>query len=228
MTYDNIVEGIFIKRINRFVAIVLINGKEETVHVKNTGRCKELLIHGTKIYLQKSNNENRKTKYSLISVYKGDILVNIDSQIPNYVVYESILDNKIEELKNVDFIKKEVTYGNSRLDIYYEKGNVKGYIEVKGVTLEKNKIAMFPDAPTERGCKHLKELVKGSKEGYTNYIFFLVQMEDIWEFTPNIETDEKFTKELINAYNNNVKLLCYNSFVNKDSIIINERMSYKL
>lgn len=228
MTYDNIVEGIFIKRINRFVAIVLINGKEETVHVKNTGRCKELLIQGAKIYLQKSNNENRKTKYSLISVYKGDMLVNIDSQVPNYVVYESILNNKIKELKNVDFIKKEVTYGNSRFDIYYEKGNVKGYIEVKGVTLEKNKIAMFPDAPTERGSKHLKELVKGSKEGYTNYIFFLIQMEDIWEFTPNIETDEKFTKELINAHNNNVKLLCYNSFVTKESIIINKRMNYKL
>jgi sugar fermentation stimulation protein A len=228
MNYDKIVEGIFIKRLNRFVAKVLINGVEETVHVKNTGRCKELLIEGVKVYLQESDNVNRKTKYSLISVYKGDTLINMDSQIPNYVVYEGILNNQIEELKDVDYIKKEVTYGNSRFDIYYEKGNVKGFIEVKGVTLEVDKKAKFPDAPTLRGSKHLKELVKGSKEGYTNYIFFLIQMDGVYEFSPNNETDPKFASELINANSNNVQVLCYDSKVTRNSIVINKKIVYNL
>lgn len=159
MKYNNIYEGIFLERPNRFIANVLIDGKKEKVHVKNTGRCKEILIKGTKVYLEKSNNPNRKTKYSLISAYKGNQLINIDSQVPNKVVFDAVQSNKIEGLNNIKVLKREVTFGNSRFDLYFEKDNEKGFIEVKGVTLEDNGLSLFPDAPTERGTKHIKEMI---------------------------------------------------------------------
>ena len=220
MKYYNIVEGVFLNRPNRFIANVLIDGELEMVHVKNTGRCKEILKEGTLVYLERSNNPNRKTKYSLISAYKDDLLINIDSQIPNDVVYSSIYSNRISQLMEVDYLKKEVSYGNSRFDLYYEKGQEKGFIEIKGVTLEIDGISMFPDAPTERGTKHILELIKSIKEGYKSYIFFLIQMEGIDCFKPNEAMDKKFANALQLAKKEGVHILAYNSIITKDEINI--------
>ena len=169
MKYNNIVEGKFLERPNRFISYCEIDNNIEKVHVKNTGKCKELLIPNCKVYLEESDNPNRKTKYSLIAVQKDNRLINMDSQVPNKVVYEAILNNKIslpglEE--DIFYIKPEKTYENSRFDIYIETENKRAFIEVKGVTLEEDDIVMFPDAKTERGVKHINELVKASKEGY--------------------------------------------------------------
>ncbi|PKM93258.1 MAG: DNA/RNA nuclease SfsA [Firmicutes bacterium HGW-Firmicutes-1] len=227
MIYQNIVEGIFIERLNRFIAKVLIENHEELVHVKNTGRCKELFIPGAKIFLEKSSNPSRKTAYSLIGIYKNDVLINIDSQIPNAVVYEGIVNGKIEELRKMITLKREVTYGNSRFDLYYETLTHKGFIEVKGVTLERHGIAMFPDAPTERGRKHILELMQASNEGYTNYLFFLIQMEGVHEFKPNCETDPKFAEALSLAQQSEVNVLVFNSKVSMNSIHLYERLLFK-
>lgn len=226
MKYDNIYEGIFIKRLNRFVAIVEINGVEETVHVKNTGRCGELLIKGAKIYLQYVDKESRKTKYSLISILKGDNLFNIDSQVPNKVIEDALRNNKIKGLKDLDFLKREQTYGNSRFDFYFEKDNRKGYIEVKGVTLENNGHAKFPDAPTSRGTKHVNELVEAKKDGYETYIFFLLQFKGANSFSTNREMDPTFAEAVDEAIENDVEVLVYDSVVKKDSIIISEEITY--
>ena len=224
MKYSNIVEGTFVNRPNRFIANVIIDEKPEKVHVRNTGRCKEILKEGTKVYLQKSNNPNRKTKYSLISAYKGNSLINIDSQVPNEVIYTSILSNKVAEIKDVDLLKREVTYGNSRFDLYYEKSNSKGFIEIKGVTLETEGISMFPDAPTERGTKHDLEMIQSLEEGYESYIFFLIQMADVHSFKPNKIMDDKFSTALLKAKNAGVHILAYNSIVTKDQIYLNEKI----
>lgn len=224
MKYSNIVSGIFINRLNRFIAHVLIDGKVEEVHVKNTGRCKEILTEGTKVYLQKSDNPNRKTKYSLISAYKGPVLINIDSQIPNEIVYKSINSNRIPELRNVDLLKKEVKYNNSRFDLYYEKKELKGFIEVKGVTLEIDGVSMFPDAPTERGTKHVLEMIEAKEKGYDNYIFFLIQMPDIKYFKPNEKMDPKFSSALIRAKEAGVNILAYNCKVTEDEIMLKDKV----
>ncbi|MBW4828554.1 MAG: DNA/RNA nuclease SfsA [Clostridiaceae bacterium] len=224
MKYNNIYEGIFLERPNRFIANVLIDGKKEKVHVKNTGRCKEILIKGTRVYLEKSNNPNRKTKYSLISAYKEDQLINIDSQVPNKVVFDAIKSNRIKELENIKVLKREVTFGNSRFDLYFEKGNESGFIEVKGVTLENNGLSLFPDAPTERGTKHIREMIKVVESGLKGYIFFLIQIENIKYFTPNTSMDEKFSNALIEANKKGVNILAYNSIVKKDFIKINEKI----
>lgn len=218
------IEAVFINRPNRFIANVLIDGKMEKVHVKNTGRCKEILQEGTTVFLEKSKNPNRKTKYSLISAYKDKMLINIDSQVPNDVVYSSINSNKIPELKNVELLKKEVRYQNSRFDLYYEKGEEKGFIEVKGVTLETNGTAMFPDAPTTRGTKHILELIQSLKEGYNSYIFFLIQMADIQYFKPNYLMDKDFSKALVLAKKEGVNVLAYNSIVTEDEIYLDEKV----
>lgn len=229
MKYKKIVEGVFLKRPNRFIAIVLINGKEETVHVKNTGRCRELLIPGVKVVLEDcSDNPNRKTKYSLIAVYKEDILVNMDSQVPNMVIYESLKANKIDTLKEVTFIKREVTYNNSRFDIYFESQDRKGFIEVKGVTLEDDHIARFPDAPTQRGTKHVLEMVKAVDEGYIGIIFFLIQMEGLNEFRLNWEMDKTFSEAVRFAQENGVIIMAYDSLVNDDSIELGSPISINL
>jgi len=228
LKYTNIVEGTFIDRPNRFIANVLINDKLEKVHVKNTGRCKEILKKGTKVYLEKSNNPNRKTKYSLISAYKGDLLINIDSQVPNDVVYSSILSNKIPEISNVDLLKREVNYKNSRFDFYFEKDNMKGFIEVKGVTLEIDGISLFPDAPTKRGTKHIHEITSSVKEGYNSYIFFLIQMPNIGYFKPNVAMDKEFSDALLLAKEKGVNLLAYNSIVEPDKISLGERIKLLL
>lgn len=227
MTYDNIVKGIFLERINRFIAKVLINDKEELVHVKNTGRCKELFISGANIFLEKSNNPKRKTKYSLISIYKGDRLINIDSQVPNAVVYEGIASGKLKEFKGLVTLKREVSYGSSRFDLYYETKDKKGFIEVKGVTLEEDGIARFPDAPTERGRKHIRELIQATEEGYQNYIFFLIQMEGISKFEANHRTDPAFSQILLQGMQKNVGIILFDSIVEDKSISLNNRFFFE-
>lgn len=224
MEYKNTVKGIFKNRPNRFIANVIINGKEETVHVKNTGRCKELLIEGTTVILEESDNNNRKTKYSLISVYKGEKLINMDSQAPNSVFAEALIDEKIKEIGSVDFLKREVKYNNSRFDIYYEKNNKKGFIEVKGVTLEENGVVMFPDAPTERGTKHILELIEAKKEGYDVGIAFVVQMKDVKYFTPNKERDKNFYNALYKAYKEGVNIYVYDCIVTENSITLDKKV----
>ena len=228
MKYNNIKEAIFIKRPNRFIAHVLLGGKEEIVHVKNTGRCREILKEGTKVILEKSNNPNRKTAYSLIAAYKGNTLINIDSQIPNAVVFDGILNNKIELLSGVDYLKREVPYGNSRFDIYFERNSRKGFIEVKGVTLEDNCIAMFPDAPTERGRKHLTEMAHAVSEGYEGYVIFLIQLKGVRYFTPNAEMDPLFAEALRFCTKKGVKALAYDCIVNEDEIVISNEVEVVL
>ena len=209
MEYGKMVEARFLRRINRFTAFVELNGQEEMVHVKNTGRCKELLLEGARVFLEEADKEGRKTKYSLIAVYKGDVLVNMDSQAPNQMAAEALAEGKIKEIGEVEFLKREVKYENSRFDLYYQKGNQKGFIEVKGVTLEENSVAKFPDAPTERGAKHLRELVKAKEEGYEAAVLFVIQMKGIKEFCPNEERDPAFTAALREASEAGVKILAY-------------------
>lgn len=224
MKYNNIVKGEFIDRPNRFIANVIVDNIIEVCHVKNTGRCKELLVKGTTVYLQKSDNINRKTKYDLIAVQKGDRLINMDSQVVNYVALEYI-PNLFE---NIRLIKPEYKYGNSRFDIYVETENEKIFIEVKGVTLENDGVVRFPDAPTERGVKHLKELQKAVTEGYKAYVMFVVQMSDVKYFEPNSETHPEFAEELRSAKNNGVIPLAFDCAVTPDSIKIRKPILIKL
>ena len=211
MTYKNIVEGRFISRPNRFIANIEISGNEETVHVKNTGRCKELLITGCKVFLAPSENPKRKTKYDLIAVIKKadnkEILINMDSQIPNLVAEEWL--RKGELFSKEALIKREVTFKNSRFDIYVEDGTRKAFIEVKGVTLENNGTLMFPDAPTLRGIKHINELIEAAKAGYEAYILFVIQMKGAKEFKPNDLTHKEFGDALRKAKASGVKILAY-------------------
>lgn len=218
MKYKNVKEAIFLSRPNRFLAHIMVDGKEEISHVKNTGRCKEILKEGTKVIVQRADNDLRKTKYSLIAAYKEDVLINIDSQVPNTVVYEGILDHKIEEINGVTKLKREVVYQSSRFDLYFETAETKGFIEVKGVTLEQDGIAMFPDAPTERGCKHVYEMISAVDEGYKGYIFFLIQMKGINSMTPNTIRDPQFTEALKLAHSKGVEILAYDAVVTEDSI----------
>lgn len=187
MKYLKTLQAKFIDRPNRFIAHVDLNGNVETVHVKNTGRCKELLIKGVTVILEESDNESRKTKYDLIAVYKENFgLINIDSQAPNKVVKEWL------ESKDYTYIKPEYTYGNSRIDFYMEKDDRKYLMEVKGCTLERDGIGYFPDAPTERGVKHIYELIKAKEDGYEVSLAFVIQMEGVNEVLPNIETHPEF------------------------------------
>ncbi|MBS4803403.1 MAG: DNA/RNA nuclease SfsA [Clostridium sp.] len=227
MEFDkNIYEGIFIERPNRFNAKVLLNGEELTVHVPNTGRCREILKEGTKIFLREELNPTRKTKYDLIAAMKGDILINIDSQIPNKVVNEALLNRKIDTLHKYSKIKREKTYGKSRFDFKLstedEKENY--FLEVKGVTLEDNGHCMFPDAPTERGARHILELIEAKKEGYGAGILFLVQLDNVETFSPNDERDPEFGRALRLARENGVDIMVYNCKVDKNMIEINQKI----
>lgn len=224
MKYNNVLKGKFVDRPNRFVANVIIDDKTEVCHVKNTGRCRELLVKGNTVYLQESDNPDRKTKYDLIAVQKGDRLINMDSQIVNYVALEYI-PNLFDNIKK---IKPEYKYGNSRIDIYLETEYDKIFIEVKGVTLENNGVVRFPDAPTERGVKHLKELQKAVTEGYRAYVLFVVQMSDVKYFEPNIKTHPEFAKELKKAKDNGVIPLAFECVITPDSIEIKKPVSIKL
>lgn len=225
MKYNNIIKAEFIERPNRFIAYCKVCDNIEKVHVKNTGRCRELLTPNCTVYLEESDNPNRKTKYSLIAVQKGDRLINMDSQVPNKVVYEALVNKSIilpnlkEEIK---LIKAEKTYGNSRFDIYLETENKKVFIEIKGATLEEENVVMFPDAKTERGVKHINELIKASEEGYKCYVIFVVQMEDVLYFTPNKKMHLELADALKIAKTKGVDVLAYDCIVNPDSIIIKD------
>ena len=231
MNYKKIVEATFIERPNRFISYCKVNGKVEKVHVKNTGRCRELLIPDCTVYLEESDNPNRKTKYSLIAVKKGNRLINMDSQVPNKVVYEALINKTIilpELDEEIDFIKPEKTYGNSRFDIYLETENKKAFIEVKGVTLEEDNIVLFPDAKTERGVKHINELIEAKKDGYHSYIVFVIQMKDVKYFTPNIKMHKELGDALIQAQNTGVNILAYDCEVTPNSIEIKDEVNVKL
>jgi len=216
MKYSKICKGIFVKRPNRFIAYVLIKDHEEIVHVKNTGRCKELLIPGCEVILEENDNPNRKTKYDLICVYKkGFGLINMDSQAPNKVVYEWLVKQN-----KYDYIKNEYVYGDSRIDFYMESKNHKYLMEVKGCTLEKDGIGYFPDAPTERGVKHLHELEKACSEGYKAIIAFVIQMEGVEEVRANIETHKAFGDALEDAKKAGVEVIFLHCKVEEDSLVI--------
>lgn len=229
------VKGIFKNRPNRFIGEVEINGQVENVHIPNTGRCKELLTPNAIVYLIPSDNPKRKTKYSLHYVVNRGELVSIYSHEANSIVYNGILNNEFKEIGNYSFIKREKTVDNSRIDIYLanedENGNFKDecFLEVKGVTLVKGKTAMFPDAPTVRGVKHLKELIKLKKEGYRTIVFFLIQHPLGESFKPNKENDPDFSKTLKEAYDEGVEIIvykCNNSL--KEITIIPEPVDFKL
>lgn len=224
MKYNKkIIKAKFIKRPNRFNAVVKIDGVETIVHVPNTGRCKELLYEGVTVLLREENNEKRKTKYDLICVYKKDQLICIDSQIPNKVVKEALRNKAVDKLKNYTIIESEKFYENSRFDFRLAMENGKEYyLEVKGVTLENNGFAMFPDAPTERGTKHIRELIKAKQEGKGAGVLFLVQMEMISKFSPNYETDIKFSEALKEAHKCGVDIFVYNCIVTEDEITMNK------
>lgn len=224
MKYQKIKQGYFISRPNRFIAKVMLEGKEEVCHVKNTGRCRELLREGATVYLEESDNPNRKTKYDLIAVYKGDRLVNMDSQAPNKVVQEYIP----QLFPDVVCIRPETTYKNSRFDFYVETEKDKIFIEVKGVTLEEDGVVRFPDAPTTRGLKHIQELVKCKEEGYGAYIIFVVQMEGVSYFEPNIETQPEFARELYLAQKAGVEIRSFDCKVAPDSLDIYQPVNCKI
>ena len=226
MKYENIVKGVFLSRPNRFIAQVLIDGNEQTVHVKNTGRCKELLVKGNEVWLQKSDNPLRKTAYDLIAVKKGDLLINMDSQIPNAVAAEWLKKGNLFSKQAV--IKREVTFGNSRFDLFIEDGNRKAFIEVKGVTLENDGIASFPDAPTERGIKHVRELISAHNAGFEAYILFVIQMKSINVFIPNDATHRAFGDALREAERSGVKILAYDCLVEESGMKIDEAVKINL
>ena len=271
MKYNQVVPGIFLQRPNRFIAHVLINGKEEVCHVKNTGRCRELLIPGCTVYCSVSGNPQRKTKFDLIAVEKiiesqtvfantgttsqnvkstpethNTFLVNMDSQAPNAAVKEW-LQSGASPFKKIDFMKPEYKYGNSRFDFYLEcntetkragptqtptenktTSSRKIFLEVKGVTLEYSGVVLFPDAPTERGVKHVRELIHCHEEGFETYVLFVVQMERALYFTPNRKTHPQFADALCDAQKAGVQLLAYTCKVTPDEMKIDKELRISL
>lgn len=222
MKYERIQKGVFIERPNRFIAHIEIEGSVEIVHVKNTGRCAELLIPGTVVYVQKAANPLRKTQWDLIAVEKEKRIVNMDSQITNYVVKEWIEQGNL--FADITLLKTEVTYKKSRFDLYVEADGKKIFIEVKGVTLENEGVVKFPDAPSDRAVKHVNELVEAKKEGYEVYVFFVVQMKDVLYFTPNEVTHKAFAETLIEADKQGVHVVAYDCNVEGNSIVLRNQV----
>jgi sugar fermentation stimulation protein A len=226
LKYKNIKPAKFISRPNRFVAHIEIDGKQEICHVKNTGRCRELLLPGAEIFVQEANNSNRKTKYDLIGVYKGERLINIDSQVPNKVFHEwAKSSNFFQEMK---LIKPECRYKSSRMDFYIETGARKIFVEIKGVTLEDNGVVLFPDAPTERGIKHINHLCRCIDEGFEAYLFFIIQMKDVLYFTPNNKTHQAFGEALNNAGKYGVNIIALDCEVAADSIVARDFVEVRI
>ena len=218
MQYTSVTEGIFRTRPNRFIAEIEINGITEKCHVKNTGRLKELLIPGASVYLEKSSNPSRTTNSALSAVRQSDRIVNIESQIPNALVYEWIRKGNL--FPDPEVLKREKTYGKSRFDLYAECGLRKSFLEVKGVTLDCGGTARFPDAPTQRGVKHILELQNCILDGYEAYLLFIIQMKGIHAFSPNDTTHPEFAEALRNAKKAGVHILAFDCSVTKDSISI--------
>ncbi|GAA0734459.1 DNA/RNA nuclease SfsA [Clostridium oceanicum] len=225
----NIISAKFIKRPNRFEAYVNIKDELENVHVPNTGRCKEILRPMAKVFLREENGPLRKTRYDLIAAYKENMLINIDSHIPNKVTEEALLNSKIDKLAKYNKISREKTFRNSRFDFKLENDkNDSYYLEVKGVTFEKDGIAMFPDAPTERGRKHLKELIEAKKEGHGAGVLFVIQFDGPSKFSPYDDMDKKFGDELRKAYENGVDIFAYDCNVGEDYIELKNKIEIDL
>lgn len=247
MKYKHIVQASFLERPNRFIAYVDLCGKREKVHVKNTGRCRELLLPGATVYLEQSDNPNRSTGYDLIAVEKEiepvrkptespvketkapqppNRLINMDSQAPNKVVGEWLL--KKELFDDLVLVRPEMTYGNSRFDFYVETSSSKIFMEVKGVTLEENGVVRFPDAPSDRAVKHVEELIQAKKDGYRVFVFFVIQMEGVRYFIPNFVTHPAFAEALKKAARAGVEILAYDCKVTPDSLTINQPVEVRL
>ena len=225
MRYENMVSGIFLARPNRFIAHVRIDGQEEVCHVKNTGRCRELLPVGARVWCQKSSNPNRKTKYDLIAVQKGHRIINMDSQAPNIAAGEWLRGGGLGELTE---LKAESTHGDSRFDFSFLLDGKRCFLEVKGVTLENDGVCAFPDAPTQRGAKHLRGLTAAAKEGYGAYVLFVIQMADVKYLQPNDVTDPAFGAALREAAENGVTILAVDCAVTEDEMVIRQPVLVKL
>ena len=226
MTYPNSIPARFLSRPNRFVAQVELDGVETTVHVKNTGRCRELLVPGARVWLVKSDNPSRKTVYDLVAVEKGDRLINMDSQAPNAVFGEWAQAGCF--VPGLTLLKPEYKHGDSRFDFYWEAGDRKGFVEVKGVTLEQNGAVYFPDAPTQRGIKHLHGLTTCLDEGYEAAVCFVIQMEQADFFSPNDETHPAFGEALRQAHAAGVRVLALSCSVTPDSLSISAPVPVRL
>lgn len=223
MFYKNIAAGKFISRPNRFIANVEIDGKVQVVHVKNTGRCRELLLPGSTVYCEKSDNPNRKTAYDLVAVEKGKLLINMDSQAPNTAFSEFIHDGSFKD--GIEYIARERKYKNSRFDFYFKRKGKEYFAEVKGVTLEDEGVVLFPDAPTERGVKHLTELEDAVKNGYGGCVVFVVQLKEAKYFTPNRKTHPEFADKLKEVQKEGVEIFAYTCNVTPNSISLLSQIS---
>lgn len=226
MNYKNIRKAVFLTRPNRFIAHILLEGKEEICHVKNTGRCQELLTPGAEIYVQEIDEIKRKTKYDLISVYKGQRLVNIDSQAPNKLFREWA--EKRQFFGEDAIIRSEYTYGQSRFDFYVESGARKILVEIKGVTLEEHMMALFPDAPTQRGVKHIQELQQALVNGMEAYLVFIIQMQGVHFISPNWRTHPAFGYALIQAEKAGLKIMALDCQLGEDWIEAREFVEVRL
>lgn len=221
MEYKNVVPGIFLTRPNRFIAHIMINGQTEICHVKNTGRCRELLVPGVQVWCQKADNPARKTQYDLIAVQKGSRLINMDSQAPNAATKEWLLGGGLGNIQN---LKPEAVHGDSRFDFAFTKDGAPCLLEVKGVTLETDGVCAFPDAPTERGAKHLLHLAQAAKDGYGAYVLFVIQMSDVEHLHPNDATDPDFGAALREAASAGVTILAMDCAVTEYTMAIRQRV----
>ena len=225
MKYENMVPGVFLRRPNRFIAHIQIDGEEQIVHVKNTGRCRELLPEGAEVYCQHFDSLKRKTAYDLITVKKGDRLINMDSQAPNAAAKEWLSAGGLGEITD---LKPETVHGDSRFDFSFTKDGKPCFLEVKGVTLEDDGVCAFPDAPTERGAKHLHGLIRAIQEGYGAYVLFVIQMEDVKYLRPNDATDPAFAQALRDAQAAGVPVLAMDCQVTVDQMTIHTPVPVKL
>ena len=225
MRYGKMVEGTFLSRPNRFIAHIEIDGNVEVCHVKNTGRCRELLPVGAKVWCLDAASPNRKTRYDLITVQKGERLINMDSQAPNAAAKEWLMAGGLGQIEN---LKAESRHGDSRFDFSFTKDGKPCFLEVKGVTLENDGICAFPDAPTQRGAKHLRELANLARQGYGAYVLFVIQMEGVRYLHPNDLTDKPFGDALREAKNVGVEILAYDCKITVDTMEIHERVEVKL
>ena len=225
MRYTNVVPGRFLNRPNRFIAHIEIDGKEEICHVKNTGRCRELLPAGAKVWCEESTNPARKTRFDLIAVEKGDRLINMDSQAPNAAAKEWLEQGG---LGNIENLRPESRHGDSRFDFSFTKDGKTCFLEVKGVTLETDSVCAFPDAPTTRGAKHLRELTQLAKNGYGAYVLFVIQMSNVAYLHPNDATDSAFANALREAAKAGVEILAMDCKVTPDSMVICKPVEVKL
>ena len=225
MKYNNMCRGVFLSRPNRFIAHVEIDGKTEICHVKNTGRCKELLPAGAKVWCQPADNPNRKTKFDLIAVEKGERLINMDSQAPNAAAKEWLSSGGLGKIEN---LRPETVHGDSRFDFSFTQDGKECFLEVKGVTLEEDGVCAFPDAPTQRGAKHLRGLAEAAREGFGAYVLFVIQMGDVKFLHPNDATDPTFGAALREAASAGVKVIAVDCIITPDSMEIGKEVPVRL